>query len=263
MAKGFFTQTVVILFQQVIEVNSLKPLLSDFNIVKEVSGSKEWAFSGPSLIIEFREDVNGFISIDVVGQQWPDHMGDPKTDAMIFGAWSMGHFGPYTYPNGLSRSIQQSWRWDAAKNAVEQHSCFVRLRLSYTFGADDNSPVMPKDCDPREELSFITSIAEALLQHNDAICYFNPNGEVLLTKDMLSDTIKYHKEQDIPPLDAWSNIRMFNLSEGWTLMDTVGSWQLDIPDQEVAFPKESFNPQDVDYFIRNATLYILTNGMVI
>jgi hypothetical protein len=46
-------------------------------------------------------------------------------------------------------------------------------------------------------------------------------------------------------------------------MDSVGNWQLDMVDHEVAFPKDAVQPSDVDNFIRNASLYILTNGDVI
>ena len=46
-------------------------------------------------------------------------------------------------------------------------------------------------------------------------------------------------------------------------MDSVGNWQLDIPDHEVGFPSADFSPQEVDNFIRNASLYILKNGNII
>lgn len=46
-------------------------------------------------------------------------------------------------------------------------------------------------------------------------------------------------------------------------MDSVGNWQLDILDQEVTFPQNLVDPQEVDHFIRNVSHYILTKGDVI
>lgn len=75
--------------------------------------------------------------------------------------------------------------------------------------------------------------------------------------------MSYHREHNLPPLNVWTNIRLFNVTDDWLMMDTVGNWQLDIADQEAIFPKGAFSPQGVDNFLRNASLYILTNGPVI
>jgi hypothetical protein len=40
-------------------------------------------------------------------------------------------------------------------------------------------------------------------------------------------------------------------------MDTVGNGQLDIRDIEAVFPKASYDPADVDYYLRNVTHYLL------
>lgn len=263
MAKGFFTQGIVILLKESIVLDELENLLREFTILKRSDEVTEWAFGGPTLVIEYDKEVNGTVSVDVTDRKWPDHMGDPKGESMLFGAWSMGHFGPYAYPNGLTRAGQQCWSWSDGKSIVSQHNAFIRIRLSYIFGAGRDASVMPKGCDPQKELAFISDIALALLRHPQALCYFNPSGEVLKSTASLKETLEYHRSHDLPPLSAWVNVRLFNIDEGWTLMDSVGNWQLDIPDLEVAFPKGFLDPQDVDYFIRNATLYILKNGQVI
>jgi hypothetical protein len=135
--------------------------------------------------------------------------------------------------------------------------------MSYVFGGEKNAPVLPKDYAPLKELEFLGAMTSSVLAHPGVMCYFNPNGEVLLNKQLFDESRTYHRQHGLPPLDLWSNIRLFNLSGNWLFMDSVGSWQLDIPDQEVAFPRGQFSPQDADYFIRNATLYIIKNGMVI
>jgi len=49
----------------------------------------------------------------------------------------------------------------------------------------------------------------------------------------------------------------------WSLMDTVGNSQLDIPDVEACFHSQSYDFNQVDNFLRNVALYLLNNGEVI
>jgi hypothetical protein len=263
MTKGFFTQGLVILLGNNITTDELGDYLVSYKVVKRTEASKDWQFSGPALIVEYRPEVNGYVSIDVVGNKWPDYMGDPKQDHILFAAWSMGHFGPYAYPYGLRRSCEQSWRWDGANDAVDRHNAFIRIRLSYVFGVSDNAPVMPSDYNPEHELCFLIELTQELLKNQAAIGYFNPNGEVLLDRSMLADSLRCHTERDLLPFNLLCNIRLYKISEGWSLMDSVGNWQLDIPDIEAGFPNADVSPQDVDNFIRNASFYILKNGNVI
>ncbi|HEY3898454.1 MAG TPA: DUF4261 domain-containing protein [Chthoniobacter sp.] len=263
MAKGFFTQGSVILLKSAPKISEFREYLSGYKVLKEVEGTDEPWLGGPSLVLEYRREVNGFVAVDLVPARWPDHMGDSKQEPMLFGAWSMGHFGPYAYPFGLQRATEQKWRWEKAPDAVNAHTAFLRIRLSYIFGGNPKAVVMPKDCNPEHELQFLTQLTSALLRSPEAICYFNPNGEVLLPKAAVDYSLKHHTEKNVPPLELWSNIRLFNLDAQWLLMDSVGNWQLDTLDHEVAFPKGRFSPQDVDQFIRNITLYLRTNGDVI
>ncbi|MBL8818555.1 MAG: hypothetical protein JNL58_21180 [Planctomyces sp.] len=80
MAKGFFTQGVSLLTNGQTTIDSLKSALRQhgFEIVKESPAQENWAFGGASLIIAFRPDVNGYVSVDLVNHPWPDSMGDPK-----------------------------------------------------------------------------------------------------------------------------------------------------------------------------------------
>jgi hypothetical protein len=144
-----------------------------------------------------------------------------------------------------------------------QHTVLFRIRSSYVFGAEKDAKILPSNYQPLPELEFITTLASTLLQHPNALCYFNPNGEVVLPKILLDQAVALSGAHGIPPLDVWANVRLFNLDPDWLLMDTVGNWQLDIPDHEMAFPKEKFTPQEVDRWLRNTTLYVLKRGNVI
>jgi hypothetical protein len=198
-------------------------------------GDDAWFFGGPRLTIPFRREVNGYVMVDSVDRPWPDHMGDPKKAPLIFGAWSMGHFGPFAYPGGLARAGQHSWNWQLGKTIAQGHSAFLRVRSTYVFRAKDDAPLMPEDYDPLPELEFLTRIAADLLALPQAVCYFNPNGEVLRDADALRESLNAAWWRQLPPLDAWANIRLFRSDEDWCFMDTVGNGQLDLPDLEACF----------------------------
>jgi hypothetical protein len=123
--------------------------------------------------------------------------------------------------------------------------------------------VLPQDYNAEQELQFLTRVAGAMLECPGALCYFNPNGEVLLPKAVFHESLDYHTRQKLPPFDLWCNVRLFQLGGDWLLMDSTGNWQLDMVDVEVGFPKSLCTPQEVDRFIRNTSLYLLRHGDVI
>ena len=263
MPKGMFTQGICVLLERAVSLDEMEAALADFDIRKRLDTTEEWVFGGPALILPYRPDSNGLVSVDIVDREWPDHMGDAQNETMVFGAWSMGHFGPFAYPGGLQRAAQQCWGWEPGRTIPERHNAFVRIRSSYAFGAAEDDPIMPSDYEPLPELEFVTKLASSLLDLQGALCYFNPNGEMLRDQDGLRATLNYGWSNGLPPLDAWSNIRMFNINPEWSLMDTVGNGQLDIPDVEACFHSTSFDFNEIDSFLRNVSLYILNNGEVI
>ncbi len=263
MAKGLFSQTMVILFKDTPQLDELEVLLKDYEVVNRSQGAEEWAFGGPTLTVAFRPEVNGYAAIDVVDKPWPDSMGDPEKEQMLFGAWAMGHFGPFSYPGCLERAQEQAWHLDNVDRWVDDHKAFVRIRLSYVFGSDEDAKVQPDDCSPINELYFVTKISGLMLEHEKALCFFNPNGEVLQPPDSFNKALIHHLAEDIPPYDLWSNIRLFNIDEVWCLMDSVGNWQLDMADHEVAFSPKEIDPEIIAHFIRNVSYYIQLNGSVI
>jgi hypothetical protein len=94
----------------------------------------------------------------------------------------------------------------------------------------------------------------------DAICYFNPGGEVLRDDDGLRRGMNYAWSHELPPLDMWTNVRLFRATETWSLMDTVGNGQFDLPDLEAVFTTQDFEPSDIEGFLRSASLYMLQGG---
>jgi Domain of unknown function (DUF4261) len=265
--KGQFTAGACVLFERPVSLEQLAGVLAAFDVANRLPEGSDWAFRGPSLTLAFRPEVNGSVAVDTVDRPWPDPMGDPKTDPMLFGAWAMGNFGPFTFPNGLKRAAQHSWGWPEGKTIPDRHTAFVRILASYVFGGEPKAPIFPPDYDPLAELEFVTDVALAVLRLPGALCYFNPNGEALRTAESLEASREFGRERALPPLDAYCNVRLFNVDDGWLVMDTVGNGQLgmpDLPDLEACTRKDrKYNLQQVDAFLRDTTLYVLRRGEVL
>lgn len=263
MPKGLFTQSACVLLSQATSLDAIAPLLSEFQIVKRVDQTENENQSGPRLILAFRPEVNGYMTVDVRNRTWPDHMGDSKTDPMLFGAWAMGFWGPHAFPGNFQRAQEQLWEWREGKEVAGRHAALIHINTSYVFGLAKEAPIFPADYDPLAEIRFVTRIVLALLKHPDALAYFNANGEILADEKLLRKSMAYHEQHQIPPFDIWSNIRMMNPNNGWMIMDTVGMGQLDRPDLEACFPAKRYDPGEISYFLRNCCLYLLTKGEVI
>jgi hypothetical protein len=257
--KGFFTQGVAILLREAITLEEVRSLLADFDILKDFPASESWEMSGPGFVIAYRPEVNGDVALDVVPHPWPDDMGDPKASPMRFTAWSTGQFGPFTYPGGLERSLQQSWSWREARDAVQAHTAFLRLKLTYLAGAKPEARVVPEGYSPIPELEFITRLGMALLKAPGAICWFDASGEVVLPRVLVQERWSFARAENVPAVDLWTNVRFFKFDETWRVMDTVGNAQLEVPDLEAVFPNNSVEAQNVDAFLRNATAYLATS----
>jgi hypothetical protein len=255
-----FSQAVSFLTDGLAAIAKIKHALLDarFEIAKEVPPQPDWRLGGPTLVVPFRPEVNGYAAVDVVNQTWPDAMGDPKSDAQTFAAWSMGQFGPFTFPGGLARAIQHAWAWEAGRAAAPRHRGFIRVRLSYCFGAKDDAPILPQDYDPLAEMHFLSRVALAFFKVPGVLCYFNPGGEVLRDQSGFADIWNACEAQHNIPLPLWMNVRFFNVSPDLGVMDTVGNEQLDLRDIEAVFPLQRYSPGDVDYYLRNVTHYLMT-----
>jgi hypothetical protein len=257
--KGLFTQGVALLTDGQTTIRHVRSALRQqgFDIVKEVPAQAEWAFGGPAVVIAFLPAVNGAAVADVVKEPWPDTMGDPKRDPVLFGAWGMGQFGPFAFPGSLARAQEQSWSWEPGRTVPAGHRGFVRIRTSYAFGGDQDPPVLPPDYDPAAELMFLSRAVLALLQAPGVMCYFNPNGEVLRDHAAFKKTWDACAAQGSIPLSLWMNTRFFKVDAGLGLMDSVGNSQLDTRDVEVAFPTARYEPSEIHQYVRNVTQYLL------
>jgi hypothetical protein len=259
MAKGLFTQSACLLTDGGATIEAVEAALreAEFDVVKQTPANEHWQFGGAGLVLEYLPEANGYAVVDVVDQCWPDGMGDPKNDPMTFGAWSTGQFGPFAFPGNLTRASEHSWGWADGKKTAAAHRGFIRIRISYGFGAEPDQPVLPDDYDPLAEMLFLSQIVLALFDVPGVLCYFNPNGEVLRDGAGFGELWEACMDQEKIPLPLWMNIRFFKLSDTVFLMDTVGNQQLDVRDVEAVFLSEANEPQDVDYYLRNVTQYLL------
>ncbi|HJL15130.1 MAG TPA: DUF4261 domain-containing protein [Sandaracinaceae bacterium LLY-WYZ-13_1] len=266
MPKGLFTGSTVVLFEAPPSLDSIERALGAFSPRgrREASEGDPW-LGGPSVLVEMRAEVHGLATVDVVDRPWPDAMGDPQADPKLFGAWSFGAFGPFVFPGALERAAQHALGWPEADDVAGAHRAFVRARSSYVLGLGDDARVLPDDYDPVAELTFLTDLASALLGLPGALAFFDPSGEVFLSSAALEDLMARRREADLPPLDAWSNVRFFQLGDaaGWGLMDTVGMEQLEVTDQEACFPIDAVSPDEVAPFLRNVSLYLHDRGPVV
>lgn len=263
MPKGMFTQNLCVLLRSPVQVERLEPLLRDFEVCAKREAMEDWEFSGPSLKVAYLPAANGYVSIDIVNEPWPDGLGDPVQQPTLFGAWSMGFFGPFAFPGSLRRAVEQSWSWDGAKTCTDAHHGFIRVRSSYALGAKDDAPIMPSEYAALPEVEFMTRIVDALLELPEALCYFNPNGEVLRDREGLRSMLEFDRQHNLPAIDVWTNVRMFRLHSNWLMMDIVGCRQLDIPDAEAVFRDDVYQCADVANFLQNVGLYLLRQGQII
>ncbi|SMP77453.1 protein of unknown function [Neorhodopirellula lusitana] len=257
MAKGLFTQGIVVLMRQGVTIQEVAACCDDFYPSEPIEASEDWTFLGPAVLMNMDEDGSGKVVVDIVDRPWPDAMGDPEQDPELYAGWGLGSFGPFTCAGSLARAQEQSWVWEAGREMSEEPVAFVRVRSSYVLGNDDDdAPIIPEGYAPFDELALVTEIAAAITDLPQAICYFNPNGEVLRDLKTLNDSFEFAEENDFPPLDLWSNVRLFRLENEWAVMDTVGNAQLDLLDVEACFHAESYDFAEVEQFLRLVTCYL-------
>jgi hypothetical protein len=262
MPKGFYSQCFCVLTDGSTTIGHIKAALTagGFEIAKEVEASDQWAMRGASVVVPYLPKKNGYVVVDVVNRAWPDSMGDPKSDPILFGAWSMGQFGPGAFPRGLPRARQHAWSWREGDRIAASHRGFIRMRISYVGGAAPNAPILPQDYDPVGELLFLTRMTTTMLRVPGALCYLNPNGEVLRSPSDFTKTFTACQQQRKFPLLLWSNVRFYTLNEQLSFMDTVGNEQFDIRDVEAAFESDPHEPAEIDYYLRNVTHYLMSLG---
>lgn len=265
--KSFFTQGVCVLLEHALSLDEVEGYLADYTLLGRQTGGKAetWALGGTGIIVVFRPEVRGLVVVDVVERQWPDDIGSPLTDPMVLAAWAMGAFGPFATQGTLARAVQQAWNWPEAGTIVARHQAFLRIRVTYAIGAQENDSIMPKNYAPQPELEFITQLALKLCAAPGALCYFNPNAEIVCNYATLKYAWERYVAGGLRPLDVWSNRRLYNPSQapGWVLMDTMGMQQLDVQDHEACFRADRYNPDEVARFLINLSEYALSSTRVL
>ncbi len=263
MAKGLFTQGMCVLLREPIAITKLEAKLKQFELVGRHE-SIEDDDAPETLVFSYQPQSGGHLLVTPSNSCWPDDMGDPDETPERFVAWSLGQFGPLAFPGCLQRATEQSWGWDGSE-ATESHTAHVRLLISYVLGVDEpdddhdeDIPLVPEDYDPLDELKFLMRAVSAVLEMPEAICYFNPGGEVLRDSSTLRQGLNYAWSHDLPPLDMWTNMRLFRAADQWSLMDTVGNGQFDQPDMEAIYEADRFEPKEIEKFLRFRTLRALT-----
>ncbi|WP_372721503.1 DUF4261 domain-containing protein [Novipirellula sp.] len=263
MSKGLYTQTFVVLMREAISIESVAAVLADFSPSAAQPAAADVFTCGPSIQLEIDDQDAGKVVVDVVDQIWPD---DPTTAAdpsRIARAYQEGQLGPFTAPESLLRATQQSWNWEAGRTATKLHQAFIRIRCSYVLDGNATPPNLPENYDPYNELAFMTEVVGMLLELPEAICYFNPGGEVLSDLEVLTESAEFSVEHSLPPVELWANMRFHEFDPQWSVMDTVGHIQLDIPDMEGCFRPQDYDAEEVENFLRDVGIYLLQNGDVI
>ena len=265
MDKGLFTQGMCVLLRQPMSIEELETRLKNFELIGRHE-SLEDDDAPQTLVYQFRPEAGGHLLVTPSSALWPDDMGDPDAAPERFVAWSLGQFGPLAFPGCLQRAMEQSWGWEDAASVAQSHTAHVRFLISYVLGNQDpemdddqDQPLVPDDYDPVDEMQFLMRAVAAVLEAPEALCYFNPGGEVLRNETGLRQGLNHAWSHELPPLDMWTNVRLFHGTDNWSVMDTVGNGQFDLPDLEVIFRTGRYEPTELERFLRNATLYMLTS----
>ena len=257
-----FTQSLYLLTSRAIPTEELERYLRHFPLLGVTPATPEnhWAVSNASWVLAYDGDPRGRILVDSVPERYPDRF-DQDGHKALFSAWSMGSLGPAIYPGGLERAGTQAWVWKKAGDAVRGHQGFLRLRLAYE--PDPENEGLPER-DRAAELLALSEVAYKLLEVDGVRCFFNPNGESIRPAAFVWQALDFHKAEGVLPLDLWTNVRLGKIDPEatWTLMDSVGMWQLDLPDVEVAYPSGLHSFEVVDGFIRDLTDHMVEKGDV-
>ncbi len=255
MPRGIFPQVLTVLTVATPTVAQLEEALAGYGPLTRIEPGDTSHHGGPGVQFACGQ---GRMLVDILDHPWPDGMGNPETEADLFGAWVTGFYGD-AYPGSLSRAAMHCWVWDGAAQAVEEHTGFLRLRSCHVKSGAPDETLLPPNYDPVAELDAMHDLVESL--SGLGTCLFNPAGEVLRPLDWVQETRTYNREQGLPDLDVWTNVRLWNLPENWKLMDTIGMGQLFLPDLETVSYAD-YDPNDVSRFLLNLSLYLLTNGDV-
>ncbi len=268
MPRGLFSQSLCVLLERTPSLDELQGALAGF-AQRNASPRRDnatWFGGFDEVLLPYREELNGHVLVDIVDRRWPDSMGDPKDEQELFGAWTMGAFGPGAYPGNLQRAVAHAFHWpEGAVEIAQKHTAIIRLRLSYVFGKGKDAEIIPEGADALDELVFLTRAARALLSLDGALAFFNPNAELLLEAQDIDARLAEAQAMKAAPLGVLCHVRFAHIgeAEGWAVMDTVGLSQLHQHDHEAIFRPEELNPNEVAGWLHQLAHYLHQQGPVI
>ncbi len=244
-----FLQTGVVLFERAVSLDELESCLRHLSPRQRIEKSSDapyWLAGEGCLMFESDSGSNGGVAVELFHRPWPDSMGSPETDPELFMAWSMRQFGLATFPFGLARAGAQG----AAPSS--EHVAFVKLSLSYIFGADEDALVSPEDRDVHAELTRLAALAAEVLALSGAVAWFAPNGEVLTEPDVAREKLLQQASgQHVP--DLWVSTRAYSSGKHW-LVETVGVGTLGAKstpyDHQVLLPDLGLDGDVVIHFVQ-------------
>lgn len=204
------------------------------------------AEDGHSLAGYLGDEKTAYLVIDRLNHPWPDDTNRKELSA--------AEFGLGTEPGGLQRSLGQCWVWDTVAEVVGRHQAVVRVRLEIA-STDILTPLAAS-----KNLVRVIRAAISGSGLSGVLAYFQPAGEVLLPPHVAAEILEHASIAQIPPLDLWSNIRISWLTDDWSLAETIGNIQLDLPDVEIYFAHDRQETNEVAALARAVSLRMLTEA---
>jgi hypothetical protein len=249
-----FLQTAVVLFGRPVSLDSVAAAVAaNFPVARRTEragGEAYWLGGEGTLLVASGLGDNGGVAVEIFHRQWPDSMGDPEDDPELFSAWSLRHFGLMTFPYALARAAAQP----SAPSA--EHVAFVKLSLSYAFGADDDAPVCPPERELHGELAVLARLAALVSALPGALAWFAPNGEVLMAVEAAQGKLQQQAAGEPVP-ELWISTRVVPAGNH-LLVETVGMGSLgELPmtafDHQVLLPDLGLEMDLVVRFLREVS----------
>jgi len=204
------------------------------------------AEDGVSLAGYLDDEKTAYLVVDAWDHSWPDNANGKNL--------STAELELGTERGGLQRSLDQCWVWDTVAEVVGRHQAVIRVRLEISGSV----PLTPSAASK----NLVRVIRETISGRGlpNVLAYFQPAGEVLLPPHVVAEILEHATIAQIPPLDLWSNIRISWLTDHWSLVETVGNIQLDLPDAEIYFEHARQEANDVAALARAVSLRMLTEA---
>ncbi len=220
-----------------------------------------WFLGEPSIVLRWSDGLDAAplsghppitVLVDVVPRRIPLA---PEEEGDLAAAWALGAFGAGTASGALLRSIEGGG--PTARDVVEQHDSFLRVRLTYALGAAGVAD--PAGRQMAQELAVLMSVARPLVDIPEVRGWFHGPGEVLRMPAEVRAAIRHAKEDKRLPIELWTSVRAMSVDEaGWCVVDSVGMAALGNRDLEWWIAPGTVPASDAALFLRNLTLYAIS-----